>query len=90
MDLDSESQNAQDARVEELWKKLDTRKQGYLDLEGLKRGLAKIDHREIGGDHSLTLQLTAHTALKNATELLADVLRTVDTNGDGKIDYSGS
>ena len=89
MDLDSESQSAQDARVEELWKKLDTRKQGYLDLEGLKRGLAKIDHREIYGKHGLTLQLTAHTALKNADKLLADVLKTVDTNGDGKIDYSG-
>ncbi|MCJ1353886.1 MAG: hypothetical protein MMC33_003873 [Icmadophila ericetorum] len=71
MDLDSEPQNARDARVEELWKKLDTRKQGYLDLDGLKKGLTEIDH-----------------PLRNANGLLADMLKTVDTNGDGKIDYS--
>lgn len=40
-----ESANAQDARVEALWTQLDTRKQGHLDLNGLKRGLRKIDHR---------------------------------------------
>jgi hypothetical protein len=34
-----------DARVERLWKSLDTRGEGQLDLNGLKRGLKNIDHR---------------------------------------------
>ncbi|KAB2574997.1 hypothetical protein BFW01_g12070 [Lasiodiplodia theobromae] len=66
-----ESANAQDARVEALWTQLDTRKQGHLDINGLKRGLRKIDH-----------------PLKNADHLLKDVLKSVDTDGDGEISYS--
>ncbi len=41
-----ESQNARDARVERLWKQLDTLKNGELDLAGLRKGLKKIDHRQ--------------------------------------------
>jgi solute carrier family 25 (mitochondrial phosphate transporter), member 23/24/25/41 len=40
-----ESQNARDARVEQLWGQLDTLKKGELDLKGLRSGLQKIDHR---------------------------------------------
>ena len=40
------SQNARDARVEHLWRQLDTLKKGELDLADLRRGLKKIDHRE--------------------------------------------
>lgn len=47
--MDGESQNAQDARVEQLWRTLDTRKEGQLDLNGLKKGLRKMDHRETYG-----------------------------------------
>lgn len=43
MDLDD--QKAQDARVEKLWQTLDTQKQGHLDVNGLKKGLKKINHR---------------------------------------------
>ena len=43
--MDVETANAQDARVEALWATLDTRKQGHLDLAGLKKGLRKLDHR---------------------------------------------
>lgn len=43
MELDD--QKAQDARVEKLWKRLDTLNEGHLDVEGLKNGLKKIDHR---------------------------------------------
>lgn len=42
----SESQNERDARVEELWKKLDYQGKGELDWKGLQRGLKKIDHRQ--------------------------------------------
>ncbi len=47
--MDGETQNAQDARVEQLWRTLDTRKEGQLDLNGLKKGLRKMDHRETYG-----------------------------------------
>ena len=43
--MEGESQNAQDARVENLWQTLDTKKEGQLDLAGLQKGLRKIDHR---------------------------------------------
>ena len=40
-----EDQAAKDARVEKLWKALDTKEEGQLDLDALKRGLIKIHHR---------------------------------------------
>ena len=43
--MDGEDQAAQDARVEKLWKTLDTGNEGQLNLSGLKKGLIKIDHR---------------------------------------------
>lgn len=46
--MDRESQLARDARVAKLWAQLDTRKEGYLDLEGLRDGLKRINHREWG------------------------------------------
>ena len=41
-----EDQAAQDARVEKLWKALDTKQQGQLDLDALKKGLGTINHRK--------------------------------------------
>lgn len=43
--MDRESQKAQDERVERLWQTLDTHKEGQLNLNGLKKGLAILDHR---------------------------------------------
>lgn len=40
-----ESQNQRDARVEQLWSKLDSAKTGELDFKALQRGFRKIDHR---------------------------------------------
>jgi solute carrier family 25 phosphate transporter 23/24/25/41 len=45
--MDTNSASVADARVEELWATLDTRKQGHLDLPALKKGLRKLDHREL-------------------------------------------
>ena len=45
--MDGEDQAAQDARVEKLWRTLDTRNEGQLNLSGLKKGLTKIDHRSL-------------------------------------------
>lgn len=41
-----ESKDERDVRVARLWENLDARKEGNLDLAGLKKGLKKIDHRE--------------------------------------------
>jgi len=81
--------NAQDARVEKLWQTLDTRKEGQLDFNGLKKGLKKMDHRTWEMRCSEVFLLTCATALKNADALLRDVLKAVDTNGDGRIQYNG-
>ena len=45
--LDEEPQAEQDARIKRLWKSLHEHagSTGELDLEGLKKGLHKIDHR---------------------------------------------
>ncbi|TGJ79912.1 hypothetical protein E0Z10_g8864 [Xylaria hypoxylon] len=66
----TESQNERDARVEQLWKKLDYQGKGELDWKGLQTGLRKIDH-----------------PLKNADDMLKNLTKAVDTNGDGKIQY---
>lgn len=42
---DTKTASVADARVEELWATIDLRKQGQLDLAGLKKGLRKLDHR---------------------------------------------
>lgn len=44
--MDLESQNSIDARVEQLWRKLDVESKGELDLKGLKRGFKRIKHRQ--------------------------------------------
>lgn len=85
-----ESKDERDERVARLWETLDTRKEGHVDLSGLKKGLKKIDHRE--SDPVPCRELPTDTvaiALKNADDLLRSILREVDTNGDGWIDYDG-
>ncbi|KAF6235999.1 hypothetical protein HO173_005627 [Letharia columbiana] len=42
--MDGEDQTNQDARVSKLWKTLDTRNEGRLNLNGLKKGLSNINH----------------------------------------------
>ena len=44
--MEVEPQNAQDARVESLWRSLHTGPIKPLDLDGLRKGLRKIDHRK--------------------------------------------
>lgn len=41
-----ESQNQRDARVEQLWRRLDYQSKGELDWKGLQKGLKRIDHRQ--------------------------------------------
>ncbi|KAH7388689.1 mitochondrial carrier domain-containing protein [Pyrenochaeta sp. MPI-SDFR-AT-0127] len=69
--MDTQSASVADARVDQLWATLDTRKQGHLDLPALKKGLRKLDH-----------------PLKNADQLLDEVMKAVDTDGNGRISYN--
>jgi solute carrier family 25 phosphate transporter 23/24/25/41 len=71
MDL-PETQNSRDARIEELWRKLDPKGKGEIDIHGLRRGLRKIDH-----------------PLKNAQDMLQDIVKAMDKNGDQVIQYEG-
>ncbi|EED13076.1 calcium dependent mitochondrial carrier protein, putative [Talaromyces stipitatus ATCC 10500] len=57
-------------RVDKLWEIIDTRRQGSVDFNGLKKGLRRMDH-----------------PLKNADSMLQQVFKTVDMNGDGRIQY---
>jgi solute carrier family 25 phosphate transporter 23/24/25/41 len=90
-----ESKDERDERVARLWETLDTRKEGHIDLAGLKKGLKKIDHRELSSVsdrvscRKLPTDAVALLALKNADDMLRNILQDVDTNGDGQIDYNG-
>ncbi|KAI9367382.1 mitochondrial carrier domain-containing protein [Aspergillus egyptiacus] len=66
-----ESKTECDERVARLWKRLGAKERDYLDFNGLKKGLRKIDH-----------------PLKNADSMLRNIFRSVDTNGDGFIEFS--
>lgn len=85
-----ESQNSRDARIEALWKKLDPQGKGRLDVNGLRKGLQKIDHRR----NSATLYPSSGSnvalALKNANDMLQDVIKAMDKNGDEVIEYDGT
>ena len=89
--MDGEDQATQGARVQKLWKVLDTRNEGQLNLNGLKKGLSKMDHRSYILFTIYYQNLLTHdTALKSADSLLEDVMKAVDTNGDGHIEYTGA
>jgi solute carrier family 25 phosphate transporter 23/24/25/41 len=41
-----ESQDERDIRVDDLWRHLDPKQTGEIDLKGLERGLKKLNHRQ--------------------------------------------
>lgn len=86
-----ESKDERDERVAKLWETLDTRKEGHIDLTGLKKGLKKIDHRgfDLVRCYILAPLSNLFLALKNADDMVLSVVREVDTNGDGRIDQAG-
>jgi solute carrier family 25 phosphate transporter 23/24/25/41 len=86
---DTTTASAADARVDELWATLDMRKQGQLDLAGLKKGLRKLDHRTLCGCGQTGRCADRTAALKNADQLLNEVMKAVDTDADGRITYKG-
>lgn len=88
--MDGEDHRTREARVERLWRTLDTRKEGSLSLESLKEGFRKINHRMHINAPSQRINAEVFVvALKNADSMLRDVMKNVDTNGDGHIEFSG-
>lgn len=89
----AESQNQRDKRVEDLWQKLDPAGHGELDYKGLQKGLQRIDHRESASPLVWGFLVLAYTvgctAMKNAEHMLKEIIKAVDSNGDGKIQYEG-
>lgn len=54
--MDGESEEQREYRLRTLWNKLDVKRKGYLDLAGLKSGLAQMNHREL--HHPYTSHIT--------------------------------
>jgi Ca2+-binding EF-hand superfamily protein len=45
--MDGETDKERDERLEKLWNTLDTGGDGQIDINGLKKGLKKMDHRMV-------------------------------------------
>lgn len=88
-----ESKDDREKRISQLWRRLDVRKEGHIDLRSLKRSFKKIDHRKRGPGPMPPLHMTDSAArplaLKNADSMLLSIMQAVDANGDGHIDYPG-
>ncbi|KAF2401466.1 calcium dependent mitochondrial carrier protein [Trichodelitschia bisporula] len=98
--MQRESTNAQDARVEELWSKLNATGKGHLDLEGLKEGLKRMDHPLKNADTLLKDVLDAidenkdglisytefRSFVRQTESELRQLFETIDHNQDGKLD----
>jgi solute carrier family 25 phosphate transporter 23/24/25/41 len=87
--MDGESQNAQDARIEELFRALDAEGKNELDIDNLRAGLKRIDHRTVTSNIALCLGLNIFIALKNASALVEKILQSIDTNHDDRISFEG-
>jgi len=46
-EIDGETHEHRERRIEELWRTLDTSGRGEIDFSGLRKGLRKMDHRQI-------------------------------------------
>ncbi|KAI1353205.1 mitochondrial carrier domain-containing protein [Xylaria sp. FL0043] len=96
----AESQNERDARVEQLWKKLDYQGKGELDWKGLQRGLKKIDHplknaddllktitKAVDTDGDGKIQYEEFRVFVEAAERqLFHLFRSIDRDKNGKLD----
>ena len=82
----------QDARITALWEALDRRRKGKLDFEDLRAGLRNTDHRKALWAHceDQWSLIDRCVALKDAANLLNDLFRKVDLDGDGTIYFNGT
>lgn len=59
-------------RVDKLWEVIDTRRQGYVDFSGLRKGLRKMDHRKRSISQLSTVYLRARVPLFVAVGIVTD------------------
>ena len=57
--MDGESQQQREERLQSLWKQLDRKNKGTLDLAALKQGLAQMNHPLKDADGMIRDMLTA-------------------------------
>jgi solute carrier family 25 phosphate transporter 23/24/25/41 len=95
-----ESQNQRDARLEKLWRKLDPKGTGELDLTALKAAFKRIDHPMKNADSMLKRILERldtnkdgkvqyeefRVFIRHAEAQLLDLFRTIDHDKDGRLD----
>ncbi|KAJ5695759.1 hypothetical protein N7455_001351 [Penicillium solitum] len=95
-----ESKDERDKRVDKLWETLDARKEGHIDLTGLKKGLKKIDHplknaddmvlsvvREVDTNGDGRIDQAEFRAFLNHTEDgLWQMFQSIDRDHNGEID----
>lgn len=96
----AESGDEQEARLQELWKKLDTKKKGTLDLPALKNGLQQINHplkdadtlirdmlKECDINHDGKISYDEFVRFCKGTEKqLHDLFQTIDRDKNGTLD----
>lgn len=66
--MDAESPADRENRTRSLWKKLDTQNEGYLDLKAFRKGLKKLDHRELDPPHDVQRPITADLIVNPSSE----------------------
>ncbi|KAJ5200453.1 Calcium-binding EF-hand [Penicillium cf. griseofulvum] len=95
-----ESKDERDKRVAKLWETLDTRREGHIDLTGLRKGLKKIDHplknaddmvlsvvREVDTNGDGRIDQAEFRAFLNRTEDgLWQMFQSIDRDNSGEID----
>lgn len=95
-----ESRNERDQRVVKIWEALDTRREGQIDFNGLKKGLKKIDHPLKNADGMLREVLQAvdtngdgridyaefRAFVDYAENKLWPLFRTIDFHETGRFD----
>ncbi|KAI2789613.1 putative mitochondrial carrier [Penicillium oxalicum] len=90
-----ESKDEREERVARLWESLDTRKEGHVDLNGLKKGLKKIDHhdllrtflRDVDINRDGQIDYNEFRKFINNTETgLWQMFQHIDRNNNGVID----
>lgn len=98
--MSNESDEHRETRIKKLWQQLDTRSQGEVDLDGLKRGLAKMDHPLKNADALLQDLLDAVDTsgdgriqfeefmvfVRHAEAELSQLFETIDRDHNGKLD----